>query len=123
MTKIIIATAAFAALACGKEPAGSPDQGTPPEGQKPAAPAAAPSTEPAPAPPAAVPDTDEQHNPDLSSEAAGAPSTDVSPESAAVPGEIPTAEDFEEKAATDVGKGNLETEVSRMEKELGVRNQ
>lgn len=123
MKKIIIATAALAALACGKEPAGSPDKATPPEGQKPAAPAAAPSTEPAPAPPAAVPDTDEQANPDLSPEPAGAAAADVPPEAAAVPGEIPTAEDFEEKAATDVDKGNLETEVSRMEKELGVKNQ
>jgi hypothetical protein len=124
MKKIIIALAALAALACGVEPAAKPSAATPPDGQKPAAPApAAGTTEPAPAPPAAVPDTDEHADPELGADPASRVSADVPPEAAAVPGEIPTAEDFEEKAASDLSKGNLETEVSRMEKEIGVKNQ
>ena len=126
MKKIIIAAAALAVLACGKEPADKSGAGTPPESQKPAAaPApAATQTEPAPAPPAAVPEADEHADPDLAAaDPAGRISADMPPEAAAVPGEIPTAEDFEEKAAADVSKGNLETEVSRMEKEIGVKKQ
>ncbi len=122
MKKIIIATAALAALACGKEPADKTGAGAPPESRKPA-PATAPAatTEPAPAPPAAVPETDEQTDPDLSAEPVARVSADIPPEASAVPGEIPTAEDFEEKAAADVSKGNLETEVTRMEKEIGAK--
>jgi hypothetical protein len=120
MKKIIIATAALAALACGKEP--EDRSAAAPAGDPKAPAAAAPSApiEPAPAPPAAVPETDEHADPDMSAEAAGRVPADMPPEAAAVPGEIPTAEDFEEKASKDVDKGNLETEVSRMETELGV---
>ncbi len=122
MKKIIIALAALAALACGVEPADKPAAATTPDSQKPAPAPAATTTEPAPAPPAAVPDTDEHADPDLGADPAGRVSADIPPEAAAVPGEIPTAEDFEEKATADLSKGNLETEVSRMETEIGVKN-
>jgi len=36
----------------------------------------------------------------------------------AAAGEIPTEQDFEEKAATEVSKDNVEAEVEKMEKEL-----
>jgi len=35
-------------------------------------------------------------------------------------GEIPTEQDFEEKAATEVTKDNVEAEVEKMEKELST---
>ena len=37
----------------------------------------------------------------------------------AAAGEIPTEQDFEEKAATEVTKDNVESEVEKMEKEIG----
>ena len=38
----------------------------------------------------------------------------------AAAGEIPTEQDFEEKAATEVTKDNVESEVEKMEKESGT---
>ncbi len=38
----------------------------------------------------------------------------------AAPGEIPTEQDFEEKAATEVTKDNVEAEVQKMEKDLST---
>lgn len=39
---------------------------------------------------------------------------------AAAPGEIPTEQDFEEKAATEVTKDNVEAEVEKIEKEISA---
>jgi hypothetical protein len=44
------------------------------------------------------------------------PAADAAP--AAASKEIPTEQDFEEKAATEVTKDNVEAEVEKMEKEL-----
>jgi hypothetical protein len=106
---------ALGALACSQE-AGQGGASKAPEADKPAAaPAAAPAAEPAPAAPAAVDQTG-------AAAAADPAAADVTPEAAAVPEEVPTAEDFEEKVAADVDKKNLETEVTRLEKELGVKD-
>lgn len=40
----------------------------------------------------------------------------------AAAGEIPTEQDFEEKAATEVSKDNVEAEVEKMEKELATES-
>ena len=47
-------------------------------------------------------------------------SPDVAPE-ATGSGEVPTEQDFEDKAAKEVDKKNLEGEVNKMEKELGSK--
>ena len=39
---------------------------------------------------------------------------------AGAPGEIPTEQDFEEKAATEVTKDNVEAEVEKIEKEISA---
>src|SRR5687768_2231730 len=39
---------------------------------------------------------------------------------AAAPGEIPTEQDFKEKAATEVTKDNVEAEVEKIEKEISA---
>jgi hypothetical protein len=116
MKKIIATTLVLAlgGLACGKEEGAT----TAPE----ATPATAtPTTE---APEATTPDpatagTDPAAGSDAG--AAAAAGADVAPE-AATASEVPTSEDFEEKAAKDVKKDNLEQEVQKMEKELGVKD-
>jgi type IV secretory pathway VirB10-like protein len=101
-TIAIILSLAIGALEAPTE--AQPQQKAAPE---PAAPTA--SADPSAAAPAEQPSADK----------AAAPESDVAPEAAAA-NEVPTAEDFEEKAAAEVNKKNLETEVSRMEKELGA---
>ena len=51
---------------------------------------------------------------------AAAPSGDVAPEAAGAP-EVPTEQDYEDKAAKEVDQKNLEGEVGKMEKELGAK--
>ena len=114
MKKIIATTLVLAlgGLACGKE-----------EGAKPApeaTPATATPTTPDPTPTTPDPATAGTDPAAGDAGAAAAGSADVAPE-AATAAEVPTAEDFEEKAAKDVKKENLEQEVQKMEKELGVK--
>ena len=62
----------------------------------------------------AVPETPP---PDKAADAAPAAGSDEIPEVAGAK-EVPTEEDFEEKAAAEVNTGNLEDEVKKIEKEL-----
>jgi hypothetical protein len=55
--------------------------------------------------------------PDKAADAAPAAGSDEIPEVAGAK-EVPTEEDFEEKAAAEVNAGNLEDEVKKIEKEL-----
>ena len=55
--------------------------------------------------------------PEKAADAAPAAGSTEAPELAGVK-EVPTEEDFEEKAAAEVNAGNLETEVEKLEKEL-----
>lgn len=50
-----------------------------------------------------------------------AAAADAAP-AAGAPGEIPTEQDFEEKAATEVTKDNVEAEVEKIEKELSAES-
>lgn len=61
----------------------------------------------------AVPETP----PDKAADAAPAAGSDEIPEVAGAK-EVPTEEDFEEKAAAEVNTGNLEDEVKKLEKEI-----
>jgi hypothetical protein len=111
---IITATLALGVLGCGK---GEGDK-KPPEA---AADASATGTEATAPDPAAATDaaaTDPAAADPAGSTAGAEP--DVAPEAAAAT-DVPTAEDFEEKAAKDVDKTNLEQEVTKMEKELGAK--
>jgi hypothetical protein len=51
---------------------------------------------------------------------AAAGSADVAPETAGS-GEVPTEQDFEDKATKEVDQKNLEGEVKKMETELGAK--
>ena len=101
MTKLAIALiAALTLAACGKsENKNSPTAEKTAQG---------PTTE---TPPPAAPAAD--------AGAAGG-SEDVAPEAAGA-GEVPTEQDFEDKAAKEVDKKNLEGEVNKMEKDLGAK--
>jgi len=52
---------------------------------------------------------------------AGDPAAGELPPEAAEAGEVPTEEDFEDKAEKDIGESNLEAEVKKLEEELGVK--
>jgi len=123
MTKTILsATLALGLLACGKG-----------EGEKkePEPPATAPTTPPATDTPAAGADpaagtdaaagSDPAAGTDPAAGADPAAGGEAPPPEAAGAGEVPTREDFEEKATKDLDQKNLESEVSKMEKELGVQ--
>ncbi|HTE49932.1 MAG TPA: hypothetical protein VK698_03610 [Kofleriaceae bacterium] len=114
MRKIITVVAlATGILACGKASNDGADKKEPEAAAPATPPPAAGDVKPATPDPAA-PATDP-------AAAAGDPAAaDVAPEAAAAT-DVPTTEDFEEKAATGVNKTNLEQEVSKMEKELGAK--
>jgi hypothetical protein len=115
MTRMILfATLALGLAACGKgegetktEPA-TTEPTAPVATDKPAADPAAGGTDPAAA------------DAGTGAEPAAAGSGGDAPPEAATAEPVPTTEDFEEKAAKEVDQKNLETEVSKMEKELGI---
>lgn len=127
----IIAALALGALACGKEadktqpaPAEPAATGAKTAPTEPAAGATGAAAAPDPAAPTGEPATDAAAGAapaPAEGATAGGAAADVAPEAAAAP-EVPTAEDFEEKASADVDKKNLEAEVSKMEKELGAKS-
>jgi hypothetical protein len=117
MTRMILfATLALGLAACGK---GEGETKTEPATTEPTAPAATDTpAEPAAGgtDPAAAAGADAGAEP----AAAGSETGGEAPPEAAAAEPVPTTEDFEEKAAKEVDPKNLETEVSKMEKELGI---
>ncbi|HWM86729.1 MAG TPA: hypothetical protein VNO33_12845 [Kofleriaceae bacterium] len=113
MTRTIIAaTLALGLLGCGKGEGEKKNEPAPTA--QPTAPAETPPAETPPTePPAAGGDAG-------AADPAGEGSAEVAPEAAGA-SEVPTAEDFEEKASKDVNAKNLEAEVTEMEKELGAK--
>jgi hypothetical protein len=105
MTMIRISSTCFAALALL---AVGCDKGGAPAASKDAPATASAATAPADKPAG-----------DAGAAAAAAPA-DVAPEAAGLPA-VPTEQDFEAKAKASVDAKNLEAEVAKMEKELGVK--
>jgi len=117
---ILCATLALGLMACGKGE-GENKKAEP----APAAPTAPAATDTPPAAPAAPADQAAataagDAGAGTESAAEGTEAGGEAPPEAAKAEPVPTPEDFEEKAAKDVDKKNLESEVSKMEKELGI---
>jgi hypothetical protein len=117
MRKTIISAAlALGVAACGK--AENEGDKKPAEPAPATTPAAGGETATAPGPAATAADAGAA-DPAATADPATPAEPDVAPEAAGAT-EVPTTEDFEEKATKDVGEKNLEQEVDKMEKELGV---
>jgi hypothetical protein len=120
MTRMILfATLALGLAACGK---GDGETKTEPATSQPTAPVAADTpADPAAADPAAGGTDPAAADAGTGAEpAAGSETGGEAPPEAAAAEPVPTTEDFEEKAAKEVDQKNLETEVTKMEKELGM---